>query len=238
MQSKTRSIGILLVLVVVAFTSFSWGVMTMYRKVFPYEQVRSAAYAVLGSRASAPKPRISFFEEFVTKADVVMIGDSITEGALWNEMFPDIKIANRGVGRDKADDILRRLDSIFAVEPKRAFLMVGINDIYSGKNVNEIFENYANVVTRLQNKGIVVYIQSTIECRKRTCGKRLLKVRELNKKLRNYATSNNIKYVNINKGMSEETDGLLSAYTYDGIHLNGKGYVVWSRAIQPYIGTN
>ena len=53
----------------------------MYRKIFPYELVRSAAFAVLGSRASAPKPRISFFEEFVTKADVVMIGDSITREA-------------------------------------------------------------------------------------------------------------------------------------------------------------
>ena len=77
MPSKKQSIFILLILLVVALTSFSWGVMTMYRKVFPYELVRSAAFAVLGSRASAPKPRISFFEEFVTKADVVMIGDSI-----------------------------------------------------------------------------------------------------------------------------------------------------------------
>ena len=238
MPSKKQSIFILLILLVVALTSFSWGVMTMYRKVFPYELVRSAAFLVLGSRASAPKPRRSFFEEFVTKADVVMIGDSITREALWNEVFPDVRIANRGVGRDKADDILKRLDSIFAVEPKKAFLMVGINDIYSGYDVGEIVENYVNVVTRLQNRGIVVHIQSTIECRKGVCGARFLKVRELNQKLRNYAVSNDIQYIDINKGMSSETDGLLPAYTYDGIHLNGEGYRVWSRAIRPYIEVN
>ena len=238
MPSKKQSIFILLILLVVALTSFTWGVMTMYRKVFPYELVRSAAFAVLGSRASAPKPRISFFEEFVTKADVVMIGDSITREALWNEVFPDVRIANRGVGRDKADDILKRLDSIFAVEPKKAFLMVGINDIYSGYDVGEIVENYNNVIMRLQNRGIVVYIQSTLECSKSTCGKRLSKVRELNEELRKYASTNNVEYIDINNGLSSETDGLLPEYTYDGIHLNGKGYLVWSRAIRPYIEVN
>ncbi len=238
MPSKKQSIFILLILLVVALTSFTWGVMTLYRKIFPYELVHYAAFAVLGSRASAPKPRISFFEEFDVKADVVMIGDSNTEGALWNEIFSEFRIANRGVGRDKTDDILKRLDSIFAVEPKKAFLMVGINDIYSGYDVGEIVENYINVIMRLQNRGIVVYIQSTLECSKSNCGKRLSKVRELNEELRKYASTNNVEYIDINNGLSSETDGLLPEYTYDGIHLNGKGYLVWSRAIRPYIEVN
>jgi len=251
MPSRKQSIFILLILLAVALTSFTWGVITMHRKVFPYELVRSAAHAVLGGRASVPKPDISvsvpkvrkphivsFFDEFVMKADVVMIGDSVTRGALWNEIFPDLRIANRGVGGDMAKDILKRMDSIFAVEPSKAFLMMGTNDLKTDRSINEIFENYVNVVTRLQNRGIVVYIQSTIECSKSVCGTRFLKVRELNQKLRNYAVSNDIQYIDINKSMSSEADGLLPAYTHDGIHPTAKGYRVWSRAIRPYIEVN
>ena len=63
-------------------------------------------------------------------------------------------------------------------------------------------------------------------------------MRELNQELRKYASTNNVEYIDINNGLSSETDGLLPEYTYDGIHLSGKGYLVWSRAIRPYIEVN
>jgi lysophospholipase L1-like esterase len=207
----------------------------MRRLIAPFGQLRALKNLVIGGSLYAPKTRNTLFQTFSPKSDIVMIGDSITEQALWNEIFTNVKIANRGIGGDTTDDILRRMDTIFSVSPYKAFVMVGINDIYKGRSVDEIFNNYVRIVKEIQSKNIRVYVQSTLECQKSKCGINLTSVRLLNKKLNGYATANNIKYININEGLTSDTDGLLSDYTPDGIHLNGKGYLVWSKTISPYV---
>ena len=51
------------------------------------------------------------------KPDVVMIGDSLTDGAEWREIFPDQKIVNRGIDSDTTDGVLARLDEIVSIKP-------------------------------------------------------------------------------------------------------------------------
>ncbi|GAB3391344.1 SGNH/GDSL hydrolase family protein [Azotobacter armeniacus] len=235
-QQHSLIIRIILVLLV-AIAGYFWGGLTVYKQIFPYEQMKLAINQVLVKTGEA-RPRNTLFQVFSPQADVVMIGDSITEAAPWDEIFPQIKIANRGIGGDRADDILKRMEPIFAVSPKKAFLMVGINDIYAGLSVAAIFENYTNIVSQLQGKRIKVYIQSTIECSESRCGNRLYKVRELNDKLKAFAAKNDITFININSGLSTERGGLLPQYTYDGMHLLGSGYLKWSETISPYVKSN
>ena len=116
--------------------------------------------------------------------------------------------------------------------------MVGINDIYYGKSVETIFGNYTSIVQQLLGKGIKVYIQSTLECSKSVCGDKLEKIRELNARLSAYAEQHTLNYININDGLTTETDGLLKDYTYDGVHLLGSGYLAWSKTIAPFVLSN
>jgi len=164
-----------------------------------------------------------------------MIGDSITQGGIWSEIFPNITIANRGVEGDTTEDILRRMDTIYDVKPRKAFVMVGINDFYRGFTVDEAFVNYKKIVSNLNDAGIEVFIQSTLECSKFTCFDNLQKVRSLNKKLSEYATQKNITYIDINKDLTSVSGGLLGRYTQDGIHLTGEGYFVWEKNLHKYI---
>jgi len=164
-----------------------------------------------------------------------MIGDSITAGGEWSEIFSQTKIANRGIGGDTTEDILRRMEPIFAVNAKKAFVMVGINDIYRDQSINTIFNNYKDIVQQLRSKGTEVYIQSTLECSKSQCGNKLEKARELNEKLKVYSAQHKLTFVNINNGLTSETEGLLKEYTYDGLHLLGSGYLKWSKTISPYV---
>lgn len=39
--------------------------------------------------------------------DVVMIGESITDGAEWREVFPNVAIVNRGINGDKCAGVLK-----------------------------------------------------------------------------------------------------------------------------------
>lgn len=189
-------------------------------------------------KPNEPKPRNTIFQTFTPQVTVVMIGDSITEGGEWSDIFPQTKIANRGIGGDKTDDILRRMEPIFSVNAKKAFVMIGINDIYNWQTIDTIFNNYIDIVRQLKSKGTDVYIQSTLECSKNKCGDKLEKVRELNKKLKAYAAEQKITYININDGLTTEEDGLLGQYSLDGVHLLGSGYLKWSKTLSPYIASN
>lgn len=223
---------------VVLLVGYFWGGMTVYKNIFPIEQIRYVKNALLGGslqEANQSSERNTIFQTFSPQVSVVMIGDSITARGEWNDMFPQIKIANRGIGGDRADYILLRMEPIFAVNAKKAFLMVGINDIYRGQTISTIFENYTNIVRQLKKKGIEVYIQSTLECNKSKCGNKLQQVRELNGKLKAYAKEQNLTYININAQLTTEADGLLSQFSFDGIHLLGNGYLKWAETLAPYM---
>ena len=178
------------------------------------------------------------FQTFSPTSDVVMVGDSLTAAAPWNEIFPKVQIANRGIDRDTTDNILLRMDTILSVSPKKALIMVGINDIGGGASLDSVFQNYREIVRRLQQAGVTVIIQSTLECSKDVCGDRVYQVRVLNKQLEDFAKRNNIVFLDINADLSSPSDGLLSNYSYGGIHLLASGYVKWSEKIRPYVTAN
>jgi len=120
----------MVIAVCASMLSFTYGVVTVQYKVFPFEQIRSIKQTV----SPSPSPRYSdyfyhkksFFEQHGEhNYDVVFIGDSITDGAEWEDLFPSLKIANRGIGGDRTDGVLKRLDSIYSTSASRAFIMIG-----------------------------------------------------------------------------------------------------------------
>ena len=213
---------------------FVYGIAVGYYGIFPFKQVRYIKNIILPT--STPykerKPRVTLFDYFSPEVDVVMIGDSNTQHAIWGEIFPNIKIANRGVEGDTTEKILQRMDTIFSVKPKSALIMVGFNDISIDISINEIINNYVKIIEELKTNNINVVVQSTLECSRTKCGDKLDKLRQLNQKLEEYSSAHNLVFVDINKLLSSTKEGLLSKYaTYDGIHLTGEGYSVWAEQI-------
>jgi beta-glucosidase len=66
--------------------------------------------------------------------DVLLVGDSITIqwGASWAKQFPDRKAANIGIGGDKTQNVLWRLDhgGVDGLQPKTVVLMIGNNNMF------------------------------------------------------------------------------------------------------------
>lgn len=226
--------------------AYFFGMLTMHKHFFPTQELLALknkfvrndsllANTKLIRLVTRPKPRNEFFELFAPASEIVMIGDSLTEGGPWSEIFPQVKIANRGIGGDRAIDILQRMNPILAVKPKKAFLLVGLNDFASGMGVHQTFNNYIKIVEILQVNNIKVYIQSTAECSKAACGNQLDQVRSLNLMLKQYAIKNHLKFINVNSVIASKEAGLLPKFTTDGSHLSAKGYLAWSNIIKPYI---
>jgi len=222
--------------IIIIIATFTYGVIVGKYEVFPYELIVKIKHVVVAElHAPIIKPRVTQFSYFHPQREIVMIGDSITQGGIWSEIFPNVSIANRGVWGDTSADILRRMDTIFNVNSSKAFIMLGYNDITNGLSVSEILVNYEEIIEKLRYKNTEVIIQSTLECSITKCSEKLKKIRELNQKLESYANRNSLVFININKELSTEDEGLLLSYTRDGVHLLGGGYSVWAASIAEYM---
>jgi hypothetical protein len=66
--------------------------------------------------------------------DVLLVGDSITMqwGAAWAKHFPKLKTVNIGIGGDKTQNVLWRLDhgGVVGLEPRVVILLIGNNNMF------------------------------------------------------------------------------------------------------------
>jgi len=183
--------------------------------------------------------RTSFFNTFGQHADVVMIGDSLTDAAEWHEMFPQLSIVNRGIDNDTTDGVLARLDSIVAAKPRLAFVMIGVNDFSNPHaNIEGVLSNYRAIVARLRQAGIKVVIESTLPCNEtlgkwKSCKAINGNIRKLDEQLARLA-STGVAYADLAAPLTD-AHGVKKQFTYDGVHLNGEGYRVWRDSIARYM---
>jgi len=183
--------------------------------------------------------RVSFFEKLGSKADIVMVGDSLIDGAEWHELFPGAAIANRGISGDTTGGVLERMDGIVSVGARKAFVMIGINDFTdTDLTVEAVFDNYRRIIARLEHSGARVFVQSTLMCNEKkaawtSCAAANAKIGRLNGKLAGLASAK-VAFVDINRGLAGP-GGLRDELTYDGVHLNGDGYRIWRDEIAPFV---
>jgi len=179
--------------------------------------------------------KISLFEKLPkTKFDIVFVGDSLTDNIAWQELFPQLKVANRGIQGDSTGGVYQRIQNINDTEANKVFLMIGINDIMRGYSVANTFSNIESIIAKLLIHHQHIYIQSVLY----TLDKRKVinvKVKQLNTLIQNYVSKkNNVTYIDLNHHLSLNGE-LNQTYTLDGIHLTGDGYIKWKSALKEHI---
>src|SRR5688500_7347332 len=69
--------------------------------------------------------RVTHFKRLTdTRGDMVFIGNSITDGAEWSELFNDLDIKNRGISGDVSAGVLHRLKEEAQRKPAKVFLLL------------------------------------------------------------------------------------------------------------------
>ena len=222
--------------------AFAWGAAMGAYQVFPYELIRQAKNRIDGDDGGAR----SFFtnpDAFAaadadlildTRADVVMLGDSVTAGGRWQELFPGADIVNRGVGGDTLTGIVRRAPRIAGMRPRQVFVMIGINDIVSGNLPEEVLPLYDRAVQLLRSGGAQVFVQPSLACGARCTDAQRERQRRINAALPGIAARHGAVWIDLNRTMAAG-GRLRPDYTWDGIHLTGAGYAAWREALQPFV---
>ncbi|WP_155301308.1 GDSL-type esterase/lipase family protein [Cupriavidus necator] len=162
-----------------------------------------------------------------------MLGDSMTAFGEWSALLPDATIANRGIGGDTT--LGMRAGSV--VRPAAVFVMAGINDLRRRhRSVDETFDTYRSVIGGILRSGSRVVVQSTLFVMLRGRDDLNDSVGRLNARLRHYCgTQDGCEFVDLNPALSPG-GRLASAYTVDGVQLNGAGYLRWSAEITTIVG--
>lgn len=213
-----------------AIAMFSWGAASVRFQAFPYRLLSSAlgSFGDPPARTATTLAREEQFSNYIRAVDLVFLGDSLTANGNWDDMFPSLKVANRGISGDTSAGLLKRIDAIIASEPTRAYIMIGTNDLMRGEDLVSIMDNYDHIVRSLTAANTEVIIQSTIDCL--GCAWRA-DIAGLNEKLKSYAMENGFRWIDLNSALSDETGALRQDLTIDGVHLNAAGYEVWRAAI-------
>ena len=188
--------------------------------------------------------RATLFETLPTSSkDIVFLGNSITNGCEWAELLGNPNAKNRGISGDTTYGVLDRLDVITKGKPAKIFLLIGINDLSGGADVETIAQNVEKIVKRVKAESpkTKLYLQSvlpltTVYNMFYDHMKRKDDVPVLNGKLKAVAARNKVTFIDLYSAFIDPaTNAMNTAYTNDGLHLLGKGYQKWAEILRPYL---
>ena len=107
--------------------------------------------------------RATLFEKLpIDSDDIVFLGNSITNGCEWHELFNNPNIKNRGISSDVSMGVYDRLDPIIKGKPAKIFLMIGINDIAHHLSTDSTVKNITKIIRKIKKEApsTRLYIQS------------------------------------------------------------------------------
>lgn len=211
----------------------------------------AAPVAPAGNTAVNPVPRDAKWkvrhDSFNEKAkkgniDLVFIGDSITQGwegqgkDVWAKQYTPRKALNLGIGGDRTQHVLWRLDNgnIEGIAPKAAVIMIGTNNSNGKDNTaEEIAAGITAIVEKLrtklpQTKILLLAIFPRGE-KPNPQREKLAKVNEIIAKL---ADGKSVTYLDIGQKFLTEDGTLTKEIMPDFLHLSPKGYAIWADSIE------
>lgn len=189
----------------------------------------------------------SFREQNLAYQNVVLLGDSITEGFEVPKYFPGRRVLNRGIGADIIGNdlpendprgVLRRLDcSVFDCAATDVFLLIGINDLNSGRNVDQMEAGYREILQKIRQRepALRIHVQSLLPTRGKFADRNEA-VREFNHRLRPLAEAAGADFLDVHRLLVDDQGELKAEYTEDGLHLTAPAYLVWKAEIDRVMG--
>lgn len=172
---------------------------------------------------------------------VVFMGNSITIG--WEKTDPAFfegkQYINRGIsGQTTPQMVLRFKQDVIDLKPKVVVILAGTNDIAGNTGPMTLEQTRDNIIAMAQlakANGIKVVISSIVPAFDYPWRPGLEpagKIVAINKMLKEYATKNNIVYLDYFSAMVDDRNGLKKELGNDGVHPNLAGYKIMEPLVE------
>lgn len=179
--------------------------------------------------------------------NILFFGDSLTARYDLDFYFPKKNVINKGVGGEKTEDLLERIDKdVYEYNPSKLFVQCGINDIINDIDKEDILLNIRTIITGIKvNRSYAkVYMESLYPVNEKKVKDsdnekhRKLnnkQIKEYNEEIKKICEDNNIIYINVFDEMTDKDGNLKELYTDDGLHLTNLGYLKLTSILKEYI---
>jgi lysophospholipase L1-like esterase len=181
------------------------------------------------------------------KAEVIFIGDSITQGwegegkDVWAKFYAPRNAVNLGIGGDRTQHVLWRLDNgnIKGLKPKAAVLMIGTNNSNGEDNTpGQIVEGVTAIVRKLREKlPDTKILLHAIFPRSENYSAQRGKLAMINQVLRRLADDQNVLWVDFSHRFLDEDGTIPRSLMPDYLHLSPAAYGIWADSIEPLLSS-
>lgn len=168
--------------------------------------------------------------------DIVFLGDSITYAGAFEQVFNEYNCGNLGVAGDLIEDVYNRRIMVYKVNPKKLFLMIGINSLLIlDEDIDICAYQYEVLIKDLKEHlpTTQIYIESVLPTSKTYADSNNV-INIFNEKHKALVKKYNLKYIDL-YSLYKDEQGLKSSYTQDGMHLTQSAYSVWYEKIKEYL---
>ena len=161
----------------------------------------------------------------------VFLGDSITTGLSSYKFLDDSKVyAKVGIGTNKVEEMV---ESAAEQNPKRVFIMSGINDVGS-YNKAQFTQHYTDLINTVKEKcpNAKIYVQSILPVLAQATQKNPSlnndRINEFNSAISQISKDENVVYLNTSVLVNRNEN----IYASDGIHYKPAFYPTWMNFLQ------
>ena len=169
---------------------------------------------------------------------ILFIGSSSIR--LWTNLvhdFPGKPVFNRGFGGSEISDSVRYADRIvIPYQPRLIVFYAGGNDIHAGKTPGQVSGDFKAFVAKVHQQLPRTRIDYISIAPNPARWKEVASVKAANKLIADYIqTDKSLTFIDVFPAMLGP-DGLpKDIYVADKLHMNPKGYEIWTKIIAPYL---
>jgi lysophospholipase L1-like esterase len=172
---------------------------------------------------------------------ILFVGSSsFTKWTDVQHYFPDYKIINRGFGGSSLKDVIRYAnDIIISYKPKQVVIYCSDNDFAGNEQLTpaELVERVKQLFFIIR-KGLPGANITYISIKPSPSRSRFMQKEEIaNKDIQQFlATQKNTGFVDVYHLMLNDAGKPIpSIFLEDSLHMNGDGYAIWKKALQPVL---
>lgn len=171
----------------------------------------------------------------ITSEDIVFLGNSLIQYCEWSDLFENPNIKNRGIAGDGVEGVLNRISPILSEKPKAVFLMIGVNDLFF-HDTDYIVGYYKKIIEQCvsETPNTKLILQSVLPVNSDIKSVQITNkdIVQLNRGIQELSQEFNLFYLDLHTHFLNAEGKLNPAYSVDGIHINGEGYLIWKKQIR------
>ena len=177
------------------------------------------------------------------QAEVIFVGDSITEGwegngkTVWAKYYAPRHAINLGIGSDHTQHVLWRLEhgNVDGLKPKVAVVLIGVNNVPEETNTPRmVLEGVTAVVNKLREKlpDTKVLLLGIFPFREDFCAQRA-KALQVNQALHKLDDGKDVYFLDIGYLFIQPDGRIAKDIMRDFLHPSAAGYRIWAEAMEP-----